>query len=157
MLAQYHRRIFEHKKPQCVEALRQWVIQEAEFQTVQAETLRGIWSNCSTTRRNQTFSWPDQFTRGDRSCMHPNQWPRKSRRTCKVCGNNHPFGATSLKVSRLKRGGRKQPNNVAAIDAKERPNTEYRSHGPDFLVCRDAQQSYYIVKKGEADDCKKRQ
>ena len=62
MVAQYHQRIFEHKKPQCVEALRQWVIQEAEFQTVQGETLRGIWSNCSTPKRNQKFSWQGQFT-----------------------------------------------------------------------------------------------
>ena len=63
MLAQYYRWIFEHKKKQCVEGLQQWVIQEPEFQTVQAETLRGIWSNCSTLKRNQTFSWPDQITR----------------------------------------------------------------------------------------------
>ena len=39
MLAQYHRWFFEHEKQQLVEILRQWVIQESEFQIVLAETL----------------------------------------------------------------------------------------------------------------------
>ena len=93
MLTQYYRWIFKHKKQQYVEGLRQQVIQEAEFQTVHAETLRGIWSNCSTAKRNQPFLGQTRSLAGN-----PNKWPRKSHRTLKVCGNNYPFGATSFKV-----------------------------------------------------------
>ena len=42
MLANYNRWVFEQKKVECVETLREWIIQEAEFQTVAAETLCGL-------------------------------------------------------------------------------------------------------------------
>ena len=42
MLANYHRWIYEQSKPESVESLREWVIQEAEFQTVASETIRGL-------------------------------------------------------------------------------------------------------------------
>ena len=42
MLANYNRWVFEHKKPEFHETLREWIIQEAEFQTVAAETLCGV-------------------------------------------------------------------------------------------------------------------
>ena len=34
--------MFEQKKVECVEKVREWIIQEAEFQTVAAETLCGL-------------------------------------------------------------------------------------------------------------------
>ena len=41
MLANYNRWVFEQNKVECVETLHEWIIQEAEFQTVTAETLFG--------------------------------------------------------------------------------------------------------------------
>ena len=42
MLARYHRWIFEHNKEESVLALREWIIQESEFQTIATETVRGF-------------------------------------------------------------------------------------------------------------------
>ena len=42
MLANYSRWVFEHKISECAETLREWIIQEAEFQSVAAETLCGV-------------------------------------------------------------------------------------------------------------------
>ena len=42
MLANYNRWVFEHKKPEGVKTLREWIIQETEFQTVAAEILCGV-------------------------------------------------------------------------------------------------------------------
>ena len=60
MFASYNRWVFEHKKPDSVETLREWIIQESEFQTVAAETLSGV----SGRRREgaQTFFGPTKVT-----------------------------------------------------------------------------------------------
>ena len=42
MLANYHRWIFEKQKKESVETLREWVIQEAEFQTRALEAAHGL-------------------------------------------------------------------------------------------------------------------
>ena len=42
MLANYHRWIFENNHLESVETLRDWLVQEAEFQTIVAETIKGI-------------------------------------------------------------------------------------------------------------------
>ena len=42
MLASYHRWIFENNHLESVETLRDWLVQEAEFQTIAAETIKGI-------------------------------------------------------------------------------------------------------------------
>ena len=42
MLAKYHHWVFENRKQESVETLWYWVIQEAEFQTIAAETIRGL-------------------------------------------------------------------------------------------------------------------
>ena len=42
MLAQYHRWIFENHRWESVETLKEFVLQEAEFQTVASETIRGV-------------------------------------------------------------------------------------------------------------------
>ena len=39
MLANYHRWIFENNHLESVETLRDWLVQEAEFQTIAAETI----------------------------------------------------------------------------------------------------------------------
>ena len=41
MLARYHRWVFEYNKEESVLALREWIIQESEFQTIATETVRG--------------------------------------------------------------------------------------------------------------------
>ena len=42
MLAHYHRWIHENGRWQSVETLREFIIQEAEFQTVASETIHGL-------------------------------------------------------------------------------------------------------------------
>ena len=42
MLASYHKWIFENNHLESVETLRNWLVQEAEFQTIAAETTKGI-------------------------------------------------------------------------------------------------------------------
>lgn len=42
MICEYHRWIFEKKKAESVLSLRDWVIQESEFQTIAAETVKGL-------------------------------------------------------------------------------------------------------------------
>ena len=42
MLARYHRWMFETGATESVAAFRKWVIQEAEFQTIAAETMHGL-------------------------------------------------------------------------------------------------------------------
>ena len=44
MLCQYHRWVFENNKNHSVEVLREWINQEAEFQMVAAETVKGLTS-----------------------------------------------------------------------------------------------------------------
>ena len=57
MLANYNRWVFEHKKVECVETLHEWIIQEAEFQTVVAETLCGLIGK----RRDAFFGRPSSL------------------------------------------------------------------------------------------------
>ena len=45
MLARYHRWIFKNSKQESVLTLRTWVIQEADFQTIAAETVHGLSGN----------------------------------------------------------------------------------------------------------------
>ncbi len=42
MVANYHRWIFEHQRQGSVESLREWVLQEAEFQIIACESVNGI-------------------------------------------------------------------------------------------------------------------
>ena len=52
MLARYHRWVFETSITESVAALRKWVIQEAEFQTVASETMHGLTGKLIRTRKN---------------------------------------------------------------------------------------------------------
>ena len=56
MLAQYHRWIFENHRWESVETLKKFMLQEAEFQTVASETIRGVTSSNRNvdSRRNRT-------------------------------------------------------------------------------------------------------
>ena len=53
MLARYHRWIFENNHLESVETLRDWIVQEAEFQTVATETIKGIYNSKSEKEETQ--------------------------------------------------------------------------------------------------------
>lgn len=81
MLAQYHRWIFEKSKSESVESLKEWIIQEAEFQTIASETVRGLDSNDARRHKpgiNRTFiSNAEGIGKNIRV------------RLCKVCNGQH--------------------------------------------------------------------
>ena len=74
MLANYHRWIFENNHLESVETLRDWLVQEAEFQTIAAETIKGIMNQKKTKHSNGSF-FSDQKT--------------SSFRRCKICNGKH--------------------------------------------------------------------
>ena len=77
MLANYNRWVFEHKKSECAETLQEWIIQEAEFQTVAAETLCGV-----TGRRRERVQTFFGQTRA----------PGKANNLdCETCRKDHPL------------------------------------------------------------------
>ena len=45
LLTQYNLWIFENRRRECVETLKMWMIQEAEFHTVARETVHGVSSD----------------------------------------------------------------------------------------------------------------
>ena len=53
MLAHYHRWIFENSKEESVIALRTWILQEAEFQTIASETVHGLKGTSLSHHLNQ--------------------------------------------------------------------------------------------------------
>ena len=86
MLARYHRWIFENIKQESVLMLRTWVIQEADFQTIAAETVHGLSGNvvnettAPTGARNKYQITFFGDTKGNRDVK---------KLTCKVCGSSH--------------------------------------------------------------------
>ncbi|XP_070560350.1 uncharacterized protein [Ptychodera flava] len=86
MLTQYHRWIFEKNKVESVETLRDWIIQEAEFQTIASETVQGLTStNTKIDRRARSTNPRTYFGRSE------NRKPvlSGSYRSCKVCDGKH--------------------------------------------------------------------
>ena len=76
MLAQYHRWIFENQKDESVLSLRQWVIQESEFQTIAAEAVQGI-SQGNERRPKSKDSTRTYFNKNNNTL------------TCSLCRNQH--------------------------------------------------------------------
>ena len=76
MLANYNTWVFERKKPECVETLREWIIQEGEFQTVAAETLCGV----AGKRRE-----------GGRTFFGQTKPLGKTETDCEYCKKDHPL------------------------------------------------------------------
>ena len=82
MLAQYHRWIFKNHCWESVETLEEFMLQEAEFQTVASETIRGVTSSNRNvdSRRNQSekaFFGNAQESEIQKYCP------------CKVCKGHH--------------------------------------------------------------------
>ena len=59
MLTRYHRCIYENHKIESVEVLREWVIQETEFQTKAIEMIDGLTKKHDT--RSNTREVPNTF------------------------------------------------------------------------------------------------
>ena len=53
MLSSYHRWLFEKQKTESVERLREWVLQEAEFQTKALEAVYGLTNTKQEVRRSK--------------------------------------------------------------------------------------------------------
>ena len=83
MFASYNRWVFEHKKPDSVETLRKWIIQESEFQTVAPETLSGESERCREGK--QTFFGQTKVP------------GRFNDMNCDVCKNKHPPSVMGLR------------------------------------------------------------
>ena len=82
MLAQYHRLIFKNHCWESVETLKEFMLQEVEFQTVASETIRGVTSSNRNvdSRRNQSekaFFGNAQESEIQKYCP------------CKVCKGHH--------------------------------------------------------------------
>ncbi|XP_063441925.1 uncharacterized protein LOC134722246 [Mytilus trossulus] len=87
VLSRYHRWIFESGKTESVECLREWILQEAEFQTIASETIHGLSANTSSnSQRNYKGNRRDGF----RTFFGESQNESYSgNRMCKYCNGNH--------------------------------------------------------------------
>ena len=81
MLAQYHRWIYENGRWHSVETLREFIIQEAEFQTVESETIRGLSKRGNKKDNGLTFFGNTQKSSGNQR--------KVGFRPCKVCSGHH--------------------------------------------------------------------
>ncbi|XP_068715766.1 myosin-10-like [Montipora foliosa] len=81
MLAHYHRWIHENGRWQSVETLRQFIIQEAEFQTVASETIHGLRKRGHKKDSGVTFFGNTQKSSAPQR--------RVGFRPCKVCSGYH--------------------------------------------------------------------
>ena len=86
MLARYHRWVFENSITESVAALRQWVIQEAEFQTIAAETMHGLTGKTDSQQPVQSF----QRSRNQRTFFGESKNNRETEKmVCKSCRGQH--------------------------------------------------------------------
>ena len=85
MLARYQRWLFEHNKEESVVSLRTWILQEAEFQTVASEKVRGVTGKLSDT---PTRSTPRQSSQ--RTFFGEAKGGQKSQKSrCPECEKQH--------------------------------------------------------------------
>ena len=86
MLARYHRWVFETNETEGVTSLRKWVIQEAEFQTIAAETMHGL-AGKSTNSQNQEHSLPRY--KNQRTFFGESQRGHNADKACFACKGSH--------------------------------------------------------------------
>ena len=91
MLTCYHRWIYENHKIESVEVLREWVIQETEFQTKAIETIQGL--SRKQDMRSNTREKPHTFF-GKQNQGTGSEPPTKYR-ICKVCNKSHEIWTCS--------------------------------------------------------------
>ena len=86
MLARYHRWVFETGATESVTALQKWVIQEAEFQTIAAETMHGLTGTTSNQQPVQSL----HRNRNQRTFFGESQNGRSIEKVpCQVCRGRH--------------------------------------------------------------------
>ena len=81
MLAAYHRWVFENHRVECVEVLREWVIQEAEFHFRALETVKGSTTTCNL-KSNYRESQRTFFTRSQSRSEPTNDCQGQGHRSC---------------------------------------------------------------------------
>ena len=85
MLARYLRWIFENNKEESVIALRTWILQEAEFQTIASETVRGLTGKFADASTRPAARYGNQ-----RTFFGETKEGRKSQKIlCLECGKQH--------------------------------------------------------------------
>ena len=93
MLASYHRWVYENHRIEHIEVLREWVIQEAEFQVKALETVQGIsYSKSSKFEENVTTKPAREHPRtffGKSNSSSEMSSGLQSNRPCRVCGGSH--------------------------------------------------------------------
>ena len=93
MLARYHRWIFENSKQESVLTLRTWVIIEADFQTIAAETVHGLSGNVVNKATAQTGA-RNKYQRTFFGDTKGNRYVKKL--TCKVCVAHMEHGIVQI-------------------------------------------------------------
>ena len=91
MLTNYHRWVFENRKMESVEILREWVIQEAEFQTRALETVQDLTTKVEGKVRLKGTS-NAFFGRSSSSGKVESQ---VGNQTCRWCSKQHGVWACS--------------------------------------------------------------
>ena len=86
MLSSYHRWIFEKQKHESVESLKEWVLQEAEFQTKALEAVHGLTNTRQGKSEMRKFKRDNPHTFYGRADFGTE---RQQLRVCKVCGKSH--------------------------------------------------------------------
>ena len=85
MLTNYHRWVFENHKEELVELLREWVIQETEFQARALETVQGL----TTKVESRTNLKGASHTFFGRSNSSNKQESQVANRNCRFCSKPH--------------------------------------------------------------------
>ncbi|CAC5373862.1 unnamed protein product [Mytilus coruscus] len=92
MLSRYHRWIFESGKTESVECLREWILQESEFQTIASETIHGLSTNTSSnSQRNYKGNRRDGFRTFFGESQNENYTGNRESmiHVCKCCNGHH--------------------------------------------------------------------
>ena len=85
MLARYHRWVFECNKEESVLSLREWILQESEFQTIATEAVRGVSGKATKPPYRSTPRQGNQ-----RTFFGEADYVRISKKMpCVDCGKNH--------------------------------------------------------------------
>ena len=106
MLTHYHCWVFENCKIESVEVLREWVIQEAKFQTKAVEVVQGMTGRVET-RSNNTRGSGLSHTFFGRSNLGGIAELQAGNWSCKVCNKQHGVWACSefKKLEKYQKGG----------------------------------------------------
>ena len=86
MLARYNRWVFEYNKEESVLSLREWILQESEFQTMATEAVRGLSGKSARPPSRPTHRQGNQRTFfGEATSGHNSS----KKVPCLDCGKNH--------------------------------------------------------------------